>query len=255
MRVVVIIWVLLTAAVLAALLFAPRKPPAPPPSTIRYDSPPVRQDDLPVPPAPKDSPAAPAQQANVHAEEAQGEGVVFGTVTDGETGEPVPGARVVCRAQETEAAQAALQARWEEVVASGDEEAADQVFSRDCMVMLGTCLATVSQTRPARGVLEYRVEGAAGPARGSVAAGDVCVLPLPTGEQARVELRPSRSMDVGAGPAKPVTATVTGGVVGVVIDARGRPFTLPAAEDDRKRTAEQWAAAFDAYPDAAGSGP
>ncbi len=104
MRVVVVAWILLTAAVLAALFFAPRKPPAPPTSAIRYDPRPLRQGAVPEIPESDSGDVSPVQRAD----EAEGACLVFGMVTDDETGEPVAGARVVCRPGMRAEAQAAF---------------------------------------------------------------------------------------------------------------------------------------------------
>jgi hypothetical protein len=55
---------------------------------------------------------------------------------------------------------------------------------------------------------------------------------------------------VGEGPGKAWTGTLEGGVVGLVLDGRGRrPFNLP--EDDVKRVEklQEWSAALNTYPE------
>ena len=58
----------------------------------------------------------------------------------------------------------------------------------------------------------------------------------------------ARGFDVGAGPGKPLDRRVAGGVVGLMIDTRGRPFKLPTDERERVSKLDKWAKAFDAYP-------
>ena len=53
-------------------------------------------------------------------------------------------------------------------------------------------------------------------------------------------------MDLGAGRGKTVEAELTGGVVGVVFDGRGRPLEAP--QQDRSETVARWAEALRAYP-------
>ena len=60
---------------------------------------------------------------------------------------------------------------------------------------------------------------------------------------------PERGFDLGAGKGRPLQAEVRGGVVGLIVDARGRrPFTLPADRDDRIARLRAWNRAVDAYP-------
>jgi hypothetical protein len=55
-------------------------------------------------------------------------------------------------------------------------------------------------------------------------------------------------MDVGAGPGRPFNGRVRGGVVGLVMDGRGRPLVLPEDEAVRKRKIVEWNKAMDLYP-------
>jgi hypothetical protein len=45
---------------------------------------------------------------------------------------------------------------------------------------------------------------------------------------------------VGFGPGRGKTFEVTGGAVGVIIDARGRPLVFPKAPDQRIEALQQW---------------
>ena len=70
----------------------------------------------------------------------------------------------------------------------------------------------------------------AGRLAGELRCGEVKLLRLADGETARVSIEPARGFDVGDGPGKSVDREVRGGTVGLILDARGRPLTLP---DDR----------------------
>ena len=70
--------------------------------------------------------------------------------------------------------------------------------------------------------------------------------PPPSNEPERVEatIQPTRNFNVGKGKGQPRTVTVTGGVVGIIIDARGRPMTLPTDESVRIRKLHEWFSAI-----------
>jgi hypothetical protein len=71
--------------------------------------------------------------------------------------------------------------------------------------------------------------------------GDLEVLPLLPGQQAVLELRPLRNFDVGlGGPRKGGKRRVSGGLVGLIIDARGRPLRLPSEPEQQQAQAQQW---------------
>jgi hypothetical protein len=66
-------------------------------------------------------------------------------------------------------------------------------------------------------------------------------------EEAKAMITPAKDYDVGAGPGKELEATVSGGVAGVILDARGRPIYLPEEEDQRKELLLKWFKAMDLY--------
>jgi hypothetical protein len=71
--------------------------------------------------------------------------------------------------------------------------------------------------------------------------GSIAVIPLEAGERATLELRPARRFDVGLGePGRGVTAEAEGGILGLIIDARGRPLELPADGDRRRELVGEW---------------
>ena len=74
------------------------------------------------------------------------------------------------------------------------------------------------------------------------------MLPLAQGEEASLRLVPGRSWDVGTGPGQELTRQVTGGVAGVVMDARGRPLRLPDSAEERRTRIASWNAALNLYP-------
>jgi hypothetical protein len=67
--------------------------------------------------------------------------------------------------------------------------------------------------------------------------GSLEVLPLRIGEKATLELKPRRGINVGrVGKA----VEVNGGVIGLVIDARGRPLNLPSDPEVCRQQMQQW---------------
>jgi hypothetical protein len=76
-----------------------------------------------------------------------------------------------------------------------------------------------------------------------VAYGSLSVIPLGAGERAQLELHPTRRFDVGLSePGRGATAEAEGGILGIVIDARGRPLSLPADGEKRRQLAQMWLA-------------
>jgi len=78
--------------------------------------------------------------------------------------------------------------------------------------------------------------------------GQMLVIPLPDGERAEFSIQPKSGFDVGEGRGKRAQVEVTGGIVGIIIDARGRPLQLPQDTDHRVRRLQEWSAALNTYP-------
>ncbi len=135
------------------------------------------------------------------------------------------------------------------VLSTVHEEAATQVFERDCLIMLGACVAPVGTGRPGHACVRVEVasEGTA-PVTRDVAYGELLCMALPENRAATLTVSPERGFDVGGGKGKPVTRTVRGGVVGLVVDTRGRrPFTLPTDAAARIARLRQWNEALGLY--------
>ena len=134
------------------------------------------------------------------------------------------------------------------VLATVDERAAADVFDEDCLVRLGSCIAAVGTGKQGRACMSYRVEPAdAAAIEGELAVGELACVPLAPGSSGKVRVSPARGFDVGAGRGQDLETSVAGGVVGLIIDARGRPLAIPQA--DRAARVAQWAAALNAYPE------
>jgi uncharacterized protein (TIGR01319 family) len=132
------------------------------------------------------------------------------------------------------------------VLASLCPEAAMSVFWRDCLIPLGPCVAPVASGRVKPGQTLATV--AFGGKSYEVVAGEMQLIPLGTGEEAEATIAPSRGVDVGAGRGQTVTTTLKGGVVGLVLDGRGRPLVLPTVPEERMALLRRWNEALDIYP-------
>jgi hypothetical protein len=85
--------------------------------------------------------------------------------------------------------------------------------------------------------------------KGTLAFGEIRLVPLAVGDEAMVAMTPARSVDLGAGKGVPVERRARGGVVGVVLDGRGRPLQLPTQAEERVRALKRWHAALKLYPE------
>ncbi len=106
---------------------------------------------------------------------------------------------------------------------------------------LGWAVSVVSNAPYGTPVLQARLHYAdKNEARVEVKHGSLEALPLPLGQTARLSLQPLHRADIGFGPGRAQTIPVEGGALGVVIDARGRPLSLPSDAVRRRELFKKW---------------
>jgi hypothetical protein len=119
-----------------------------------------------------------------------------------------------------------------------------QVNENDAVThRLGTCVIPFGNLQPGQLAVRVGVEYNNGRQINiDVMAGSIEVIPLQINEQALLTLFPAPTVDVGLGPGERARAAeeIDGGLVGLIIDARGRPFVLPSDEIERQARIQQW---------------
>lgn len=129
-------------------------------------------------------------------------------------------------------------------------EAATQVFLKDCLIRLGTCIAPVGRAKEGKTVLKAKVKMPSGEIHDlDLKYGDLQVIPLAVGEKAHLELHPVGGIDVGHGKKQSLEKEINGGTVGIIFDCRGRqPFEIPKEPAKRIEKLQKWIDAMDIYP-------
>ena len=135
------------------------------------------------------------------------------------------------------------------VLSTINEKAATDVFVRDCMVYLGTCVAPIGQGKEGEVCVDYEITWPDGKTtKERLKFGELRLFPLETGKQATIKVQPAKQVNMGAGTATAVTKEVHGGVVGLLLDGRGRPLRLPVEQQARVAALTKWFNAVGLYP-------
>jgi uncharacterized protein (TIGR01319 family) len=101
-------------------------------------------------------------------------------------------------------------------------EAAKQVFEYDCIVQCGHCISPVGAGKEGEPCVSISGDGV----NLKVPVGTIQIIPCGRGEFKNLTITPDKNFDVGAGKGKPVSEKLEGGTVGIIVDARGRPFNI-----------------------------
>ena len=133
------------------------------------------------------------------------------------------------------------------VLAQVHARAAMEVFERDCLVYLGTCIAPRGRGKPGKRCFGYSIQGPGIDKSGEMATGELRLFPLAHDRTAHVAVEPARGFDMGAGPGRRVEREVRGGTVGLILDARGRPLEVPPDRAVSRPMVAQWVRALQLY--------
>ncbi len=116
-----------------------------------------------------------------------------------------------------------------------------QVLGSNILRNLGTVISPIGNARHGAPILRADIKYNDGSkTRTDIKFGSIETLALPQGETAVLRLQPSHRFDVGAGKGRAVRIQAVGGVLGVVIDARGRPLRIHPDPARRIERYQKW---------------
>lgn len=119
-------------------------------------------------------------------------------------------------------------------------KAAKDVFEYDCIVKCGPCIAPVGTGKHGEPCLTLRGDGVSE----TVNVGQIKIIPCGLDEFKELTIEPAKGFDLGAGKGKAITAKLEGGTVGIIVDARGRPFSVDINMANRVAMMREWLQAF-----------
>ncbi|MBU0529902.1 glutamate mutase L [bacterium] len=128
-------------------------------------------------------------------------------------------------------------------------KAAVEVFKKDCLIRLGTCIAPVGKSKLGKTILTLELTLPDGNAiKHELKTGELIKIDAPY-EPMEAKLTPSRNMDIGAGKGEIINTKIYGGHVGILLDGRGRPLELPETDSERIAKLQEWSKVVNEYPE------
>lgn len=134
------------------------------------------------------------------------------------------------------------------VLSTVNPEAAWHIFERDCLIKLGTIVAPRGVTKDGHPVMEFAMKTDGNAISELINFGQIKKIPLTDSMTAEVTISPAKEFDVGAGSGKRLIRTVSGGVLGIILDCRGRPISLPENTSEKNKKLLEWFSSIQAYP-------
>ena len=126
--------------------------------------------------------------------------------------------------------------------------AALEVFNKDCLIRLGTCISPIGNVKTGTTVLSIKLEFS----DKKVIEKDIQKNELyrikAEYEPIKAEITPHKKMDIGSGIGEPINTTIYGGLVGIILDGRDRPIAIPADPQERLSYLNDWSNALNEYP-------
>ena len=135
------------------------------------------------------------------------------------------------------------------VLSTVHEKAAIEVFQKDCLINLGTCVAPVGKFKDGQIMISYEINLNGEKIIGEVLEGEMKLIPAEYNGYVAT-LRPGNGLDLGNGKNEPLYVNIFGGVVGIVMDGRGRqPFSIASDMKTRIDKLRDWSGATHEYPE------
>lgn len=135
------------------------------------------------------------------------------------------------------------------VLSSVYPDIAWNIFDKDCLIRLGTVIAPKGIGKEGDKVMNIDLQMSDGKnIHEEMSFGEIKQLSLKVGQAAKATISPQKGFDIGAGPGKKIEREVQGGVVGLLLDARGRPLQLPNDTVTRRNLLLNWFKNLDLYP-------
>ena len=127
-------------------------------------------------------------------------------------------------------------------------KAALEVFHKDCLIRLGTCITPIGRSKPGEVVLTAKITMPDGSTMEQQLLKDQILKVDAPYEAMNTVLTPSKNTDIGAGIGQEIRTEIFGGTVGLIFDGRDRPINIPSDQEMRLRSLESWSDALNEYP-------
>jgi uncharacterized protein (TIGR01319 family) len=132
------------------------------------------------------------------------------------------------------------------VLSSIHEQAAIEVFNKDCLIKLGTCISALgNDSEEGETILKYKLQIDTDIIEGNLKYGELILLKYP---YKRIKINIITQNNFLLNNENEFEGYVNGGEVGILLDGRGRPFDLSMDTNNRKDLIKKCSEETNEYP-------
>ena len=132
------------------------------------------------------------------------------------------------------------------VLSTFHEKAALEVFNKDCLIKLGTCISPCRSYKKDKLLFSYNIDIDGKNWNGEIYSGELKLIPAKLGKH-QCKIKVSGNIDIGNGPGKDFEGTINGGEVGIILDGRGREINFEINHNDRINQIMNWSLKSNEY--------
>ena len=131
------------------------------------------------------------------------------------------------------------------VLSSVHEEAAIEVFNKDCLIRLGTCIAPKGNAQIGDIIMNYTIDNSEGVIKGELKYGELKLIKC---EFVPHEVNFLMKNNFSLNGMDEYSGQIYGGEVGILLDGRGRLFDFNNFSDNRIELIKSWSKETNEYP-------
>ena len=131
------------------------------------------------------------------------------------------------------------------VLSSIHEKAAIEVFNKDCLVRLGSCITPIGNSNYGDAIMDYSLNISGDIKQGTLKVGELLLIPADFNAH-QIEINCHKNFTINDD--NQFSGTIFGGDVGILLDGRGRAFNLTLKTENRLDLIKSWSKNTNEYP-------
>tara|TARA_Y100001970_G_C13696132_1_gene584849 strand:- start:39 stop:626 length:588 start_codon:yes stop_codon:yes gene_type:complete len=132
------------------------------------------------------------------------------------------------------------------VLSTFHEKAALEVFNKDCLIKLGSCISPCSSYKKDKLLFNYNINVDGKNWNGEIYTGELKLIPAKLGKH-QCKIKVNGNIDIGNGPGNDFEGIINGGEVGIILDGRGREINFEINHNDRVNQIMDWSLSTNEY--------